>query len=95
MGRGVGGDQHWEEHRNEAEMENIDFLLGIGLHRDHIARRLGMARGTLDKKIERSKRVEGQSDSSEVEERCSEEGSTPLPALRLASSNGRVAPQEE
>lgn len=42
-----------DEHRAAAREENIRFLMTVGLHRDQIAKRLGISRDALDKTIER------------------------------------------
>jgi transposase-like protein len=42
-----------DEHRSAAREENIRFLMTVGLHRDQIARRLGISREALNKIIER------------------------------------------
>lgn len=76
-------DKHYyDSHRERAEAENIDFLLNTcGLHRDHVARRLGITRNALDKKIERSRRA--QPDTSSEQATGEAAGKGPMPPLRL------------
>lgn len=89
----TGKNDRWNEHKDRAEMENISFLLDeCKLHPDQVAKRLGMTRNALDKKIERS-RKRAKSDPTSVSEDRASEGGGQVPTLRVLPG-GRVAPPE-
>lgn len=86
-----------DQHREEALMENVAFLLGVGLNKNQVAARLGMARDALDKKIERWRAASGGriSDTSAESEAGRDEGRGEVRPLRLTDSERPVAPPEE
>jgi len=88
--------RQFDEHREAAVMENVEFLISVGFHKDQIAMRLGMTRDTLDKKIERwRRRGSGVTDTSDGPEVGQDEGPGEVRPLRIARPERRVAPPEE
>lgn len=54
-----------DSHHAKQMLENIEFLESVGLHRDHIARRLGFTVAAMEKAIRRAQKKASQ---CEVEE---------------------------
>lgn len=73
------------EHREAAVLENIKFLLGTcNMHPDLVAKRLGISRDTLDKKIERSRRAQPHPDT--LAETGEGQGTGSVPEVRESSA---------
>lgn len=77
----------FSSHKDEAEMENIEFLLDTcDMHPDLVAKRLGITRDALDKKLER-RRV-GQRDTDNESATRKGQGAGQVPPMRKPSSEG-------
>lgn len=76
-------------------MENVEFLLGVGFHKEQIAARLGLSTDTLDKKISRWRARVGKQHSPAEQASGQDEGSGKVRPLRIAHPERGVAPPEE
>jgi len=51
-------DRELDRHKDEALLENVEFLESVGLHREHIVRRTGKSWDTIEKARQRKRNRE-------------------------------------